>query len=68
MESRWLESAVLASLVPTVAVGKENGCTAVAARTVTVGTMDDCPSTAVEVDATALPVGYTPCGALEVYR
>jgi hypothetical protein len=68
MESRWLESVVLASLVPTVAVGKENGCTTVAAGIVSVGTMGDCPSTAVEVNATALPMGYTPCGALEEYR
>jgi hypothetical protein len=63
---------VVAPQVPTVAMGKEHGCTATAAtamaRTAAIGTASDCPNTAVEVDAAVLRVGYIPCGTWEEHR
>jgi hypothetical protein len=50
MENQWLEVAVVASLLPTMIVGKEHGCTvAIVARTA-----GDCPNIVVEDDAAVL--------------
>jgi hypothetical protein len=56
---------MVASLVPTMTMGKEHGCTAAVAGTTTVGIACDCPNTAIEVGATVLWVGYKPCGTSE---
>jgi uncharacterized protein (DUF983 family) len=54
----------VASLLPTVAMGKEDGCTiavaTVVARTTAFGIAGDCPNTiAGKVYAAVLKVGYT---------
>jgi hypothetical protein len=61
----------VASLLLAADVGKQHGCTAaiivVAARTAAVSIVGDCSNTAaVEVDAAAQRVGYTPCGTWEM--
>jgi hypothetical protein len=60
---------VVASLVPTLAVGQEHSCTNdAAARSVVVDTTCDFPSIVVEGDTKVLWVGSTPCGTLEEHR
>jgi hypothetical protein len=52
-----------ASLLPAVAIGKENGCTAATATAA--GTTPNCPNIAIEDDAAVLKVGYTPYSTLK---
>jgi heme/copper-type cytochrome/quinol oxidase subunit 1 len=55
---------VVASLVPATTVDTAIAVVEIA----TIGTVAGCPSTAVEGDAAAMWLGYTPCSTLEEHR
>jgi hypothetical protein len=66
IENRWLEAAVVASLLPSTAMGKELDGTATAAAVA--GTMGDCPNIVIEDHTAILKVGYTTYGTSEEHR